>query len=141
MLSIKVADFPVTLAGRVIWGTKLLDKKFSENWFTPLFYVYLMMLRLKSPEMTDGLFSIVSSSRRVFIKSLLNLWCFIVGCLYITPTRWFLLLEITNSLNTDSSSLHSSYIWRSFQGLYERLWEIYIKAPPAEDSAGVSSML
>ena len=43
-------------------------------------------------------------------------------------------------MNVESNSL-GQYIWRSFLGLYERFWEMYIKVPPVEDLSGLCSML
>ena len=102
--------------------------------------MYLMRFRLKLPVMIEGLFSNVSFSSRVFMKSLLNLQCFIEGCLQTTLIKWLFLLGISTSINVDSNSL-GQYIWRSFLDLYERFWKIYIKVPPAEDSVGVCSVL
>ena len=40
--SISIADFLALFVGRVICGTKLLDRTISEHWFTPGFYVLLI---------------------------------------------------------------------------------------------------
>ena len=73
MLSISVAVFSMIFLGRVICGMKMLDRIFSRNRFTSVFWIYLMRFRLKSPVMIEGLFSNVGFSSKVVLKSLLNL--------------------------------------------------------------------
>ena len=48
ILSVRVAVFSVILVGKVIWGIKLCDKRFSRNLLTPGDFVYSSRLRLES---------------------------------------------------------------------------------------------
>ena len=74
MLSVSVAVFSVILVGRVICGMKLLDGIFFKKLiYSCVWYIFKMRFRLKLPLILEDLFSNVSFSIRMFMKSLLNL--------------------------------------------------------------------
>ena len=58
-------------------GMKLLERIFSRNWFTLVFYMYFMRFRLETPITMEALFSNVSFSRysiQEIIVNFLMLW-------------------------------------------------------------------
>ena len=80
-----------------------------------------MRLGLKSPEMTDGLFSIRKLLRRVH-KIVVKLMIIRSEVLKnITLTRWFILLRISNSINTGSINISCSSLFLQLKNVAEYL--------------------
>ena len=63
-----------------------------------------------------------------------------VGCLQVVPFTKLGLSGNKSSIKTDSSFL-GQYICRSFHTLYCSVWDTNIKAPPAETTVGLCSIL
>ena len=102
----KVADFWSIRVWRVICGIKLFVNILSKNWFTPVICLYFIRFKLKLPTIELLLFSRLILLNSCFIKSLLNLKCCMLRCLYVVPNIELVFLGIRiSSIKTDSSSL------------------------------------
>ena len=82
----RVAVFSVILVGKVIWGIKLCDKRFSRNLLTPGDFACLSRLRLKSPVRIQFLFNYSKEPFHIFIIKLkvLHRWVLVDSTQYTT---------------------------------------------------------
>ena len=131
--------FFLLLVGKVIWGIKLCDKRFSTNLLTPGDFACLSRLRLKSPVRIQFLFNYSKEPFHIFIIKLkvLHRWV-LVDCTQCTT------LFIRNWLQWIQIPILLDCMFEGLFGIYTTDFEIYIwndRYISADDSLGVCWML